>query len=106
MGAALSADRRRSVTPPESYGGCTALSRHASVRCGCAPDGTTIERRTSILKGDPMSTDKRDDKSTGAGAEAAHDAESVPGDATGQPRDREHVSGYGGKGSEPKTSSD
>jgi hypothetical protein len=53
-----------------------------------------------------MSNDKRDEKKTGAGAEAAHDADAVPGDATEQPRDREHVSGYGGAGSDPKSSSD
>jgi hypothetical protein len=45
---------------------------------------------------------------TGAGAEATHGTGAAPVDpnATETTRDREHVSGYGGQGGAPKTSSD
>jgi hypothetical protein len=45
---------------------------------------------------------------TGAGAEATHGTGAAPVDpnATETTRDREHVSGYGGHGGDPKTSSD
>ncbi len=45
---------------------------------------------------------------TGAGAEATHGTGAAPvdPDAAEPTRDREHVSGYGGQGGAPKTSSD
>jgi hypothetical protein len=54
------------------------------------------------------SDDKGKEPETGAGAEATHGTGAAPADpdAAGTVRDREHVSGYGGHGGEPKTSSD
>jgi hypothetical protein len=45
---------------------------------------------------------------TGAGAEATHGTGAAPVDpnAADTIRDREHVSGYGGHGGDPKSSSD
>jgi hypothetical protein len=53
-------------------------------------------------------SDKGNEPETGVGAEATHGTGAAPVDpnASDTTRDREHVSGYGGHGGEPKTSSD
>jgi hypothetical protein len=53
-------------------------------------------------------SDKGNEPETGAGAEATHGTGAAPvdPDAAETTRDREHVSGYGGDGGAPKTSSD